>query len=162
MPAQKGVKGIAKNRAAFHNYYIEERYEAGIELCGTEVKSIRAGKVNLKDSFCQVKGGELFIYGMHISPYEKGNVFNRDPRRDRRLLMHKREIMRLYGRIKQDGYALIPLSLYFKNARVKVEIGLAKGKSSMISGRRQRTQRQTGDGPDHENVWQKMTLLLCA
>lgn len=134
MPAQKGIKVIAKNRAAFHNYYIEERYESGIELCGTEVKSIRAGRVNLKDAFCQVKNGELFVYGMHVSPYEKGNIFNREPRRDRRLLMHKREIMRLYGRIKQDGYALIPLSLYFKNSRVKVEIGLAKGKSSMTSG----------------------------
>ena len=111
MPAQKGIKVIAKNRSAFHNYFIEERFEAGIELCGTEVKSIRAGKVNLKDSFCQVKNGELFVYAMHISPYEKGNVF-----------------MRLYGRIKQDGYALIPLSLYFKNSKVKVEIGLAKGK----------------------------------
>ena len=126
MPAQKRIKVIAKNRSAFHNYFIEERFEAGIELCGTEVKSIRAG--NLKDSFCQVKNGELFVYAMHISPYEKGNVFNREPRRDRRLLMHKREIMRLYGRIKQDGYALIPLSLYFKNSKVKVEIGLAKGK----------------------------------
>ena len=99
-----------------------------LALSGTEVKSIRAGKVNLKDSFCQVKNGELFVYAMHISPYEKGNVFNREPRRDRRLLMHKREILRLYGRIKQDGYALIPLSLYFKNSKVKVEIGLAKGK----------------------------------
>ena len=128
MTAQKGIKVIAKNRSAFHNYFIEERFEAGIELCGTEVKSIRAGKVNLKDSFCQVKNGELFVYAMHISPYERGNVFNREPRRDRRLLMHKREIMRLYGRIKQDGYALIPLSLYFKNSKVKVEIGLAKGK----------------------------------
>ena len=144
MPAQKGIKVIAKNRSAFHNYFIEERFEAGIELCGTEVKSLRQGGVNLKDawcgiddgeifvnlkdSFCQVKNGELFVYAMHISPYEKGNVFNREPRRDRRLLMHKREIMRLYGRIKQDGYALIPLSLYFKNSKVKVEIGLAKGK----------------------------------
>lgn len=128
MPAQKGIKVIAKNRAAFHNYYIEERYEAGVELRGTEVKSIRAGKVNLKDSFCQVKNGELFVYAMHVSPYEMGNIFNQDPRRDRRLLMHKKEIMRLYGRIKQDGYALIPLSLYFKHARVKIEIGLAKGK----------------------------------
>ena len=128
MPIQKGIKIIAKNRSAFHNYFIEERFEAGIELCGTEVKSIRAGKVNLKDSFCQVKNGELFVYAMHISPYEKSNVFNREPRRDRRLLRHKREILRLYGRIKQDGYALIPLSLYFKNSKVKVEIGLAKGK----------------------------------
>ena len=128
MPAQKGIKVIAKNRSAFHNYFIEERFEAGIELCGTEVKSIRAGKVNLKDSFCQVKNGELFVYAMHISPYEKGNVFNREPRRDRRLLMHKREINRLYSQIKQDGYSLIPLSVYFRHARVKVEIALCKGK----------------------------------
>ena len=128
MPAQKGIKVIAKNRSAFHNYFIEERFEAGIELCGTEVKSIRAGKVNLKDSFCQVKNGELFVYAMHISPYEKGNVFNREPRRDRRLLMHKREIMRLFSKVKLDGYAIIPLSVYFKNARVKVEVALCKGK----------------------------------
>ena len=128
MPAQKGIKIIAKNRSAFHNYFIEERFEAGIELCGTEVKSIRAGKVNLKDSFCQVKNGELFVYAMHISPYEKGNVFNREPRRDRRLLMHKREIRKLHDLQKQDGYALIPLSLYFKDSRVKVELGLCKGK----------------------------------
>ena len=128
MPIQKGIKIIAKNRSAFHNYFIEERFEAGIELCGTEVKSIRAGKVNLKDSFCQVKNGELFVYAMHISPYEKGNVFNREPRRDRRLLMHKREIMRLYGKVKQDGYSLIPLSVYFKGSRVKVKVGLCKGK----------------------------------
>ena len=130
MPAQKGIKIIAKNRSAFHNYFIEERYEAGIELCGTEVKSIRAGKVNLKDSFCQVKNGELFVYAMHISPYEKGNVFNREPRRDRRLLMHKREIRKLHDLQKQDGYALIPLSLYFKDSRVKVELGLCKGKKN--------------------------------
>ena len=130
MPAQKGIKVIAKNRSAFHNYFIEERFEAGIELCGTEVKSIRAGKVNLKDSFCQVKNGELFVYAMHISPYEKGNVFNREPRRDRRLLMHKREIRKLYALVKQDGYTLVPLSVYFKNAKVKVEVGLCKGKKN--------------------------------
>ena len=128
MPAQKGIKVIAKNRSAFHNYFIEERFEAGIELCGTEVKSIRAGKVNLKDSFCQVKNGELFVYAMHISPYEKGNVFNREPRRDRRLLMHKREIRKLGERVAQDGVALVPLSLYFKDSRVKVALGLCKGK----------------------------------
>ena len=119
----------AANRKALHDYFILERYEAGIELFGTEVKSIRMGHVNLKDSFCTVKDGELFAHGIHISPYEKGNIFNREPLRPKRLLMHKREIMRLYGRIKQEGLALIPLSLYFNDARrVKVELGLAKGK----------------------------------
>lgn len=128
MPAQKGVKVIANNRKAYHDYFILEKYEAGIELAGTEVKSIRAGRVNLKDAFCQVKNGELYVYAMHVSPYEQGNIFNKDPMRDRRLLMHKREIRKLYAHVKQDGYALIPLSLYFKNSRVKVEVGLAKGK----------------------------------
>ncbi|MCD7734861.1 MAG: SsrA-binding protein SmpB [Clostridiales bacterium] len=128
MPTHKGTKQIAANRKAFHDYFIEERYEAGIELCGTEVKSVRAGKVNLKDSFCQVKNGELMVYAMHISPYEKGNIFNREPMRDRRLLMHKREILRIQQRLQQDGYALIPLSLYLKDSRAKVELGLAKGK----------------------------------
>ena len=127
---KSGVKIAAQNRKAFHDYFVEESLEAGIELCGTEVKSIRAGKVNLKDSFCQVKNGELFVYAMHISPYEKGNVFNREPRRDRRLLMHKREIRKLHALQKQDGYALIPLSVYFKNSRVKVELGLCKGKKT--------------------------------
>lgn len=125
---QKGIKIAAKNSKAFHDYFVEDRFEAGIELAGTEVKSIRQGKLNLKDSFCHVKDGELFVYGMHISPYEQGNIFNKDPLRPRKLLMHKREIMRLYGKIKQDGLALIPLSVYFKNARVKVELGLARGK----------------------------------
>ena len=105
-----------------------ERFEAGIELAGTEVKSIRAGNVNLKDAFCTVKNGELFVRGMHVSPYEQGNIFNRDPVRPRRLLMHKREILKLNARIMQDGVALIPLSLYFKDSRVKVELGLCKGK----------------------------------
>ena len=123
-----GVKIVAKNNKAFHDYSIEERYETGIELAGTEVKSIRLGNVNLKDSFCLIKDGEISVLGMHISPYEKGNIFNKDPRRTRRLLMPKREIMRLFGRIKQDGYSLIPLSIYFKGPRVKLEIGLAKGK----------------------------------
>ena len=109
-------------------YFIEEKYEAGIELAGTEVKSIRMGNVNLKDSFCIIKDGQLAVHGMHISPYEKGNIFNKDPRRPRRLLMHKREIMRLFGRLKQDGLALIPLSIYFKGPRVKLELGLARGK----------------------------------
>ena len=125
---QKGIKIAAKNSKAYHDYFIDDRFEAGIELAGTEVKSIRQGKLNLKDSFCHVKDGELFVYGMHISPYEQGNIFNKDPLRPRKLLMHKREIMRLYGKIKQDGLALIPLSVYFKNAKVKVELGLARGK----------------------------------
>ena len=124
----ESVKVIAKNSKAYHDYFIEDKYEAGIELAGTEVKSIRLGHVNLKDSFCMVKDGEMWVVGMHISPYEKGNIFNKDPLRSRRLLMHKREILKLFGRIKQDGYSLIPLSLYFRGPRVKMEIGLAKGK----------------------------------
>ena len=123
-----GTKQIAANRKAFHDYFIEDKLEAGIELAGTEVKSIRQGNVNLKDSFCGVKNGELFLYGMHISPYEKGNIFNKDPRRTRRLLVHKREIWRLQAKAQQDGYAIVPLSLYFSGSRVKVEIALAKGK----------------------------------
>lgn len=124
----ESVKVVAKNSKAYHDYFIEEKYEAGIELAGTEVKSIRMGNVNLKDSFCIIKDGQLTVHGMHISPYEKGNIFNKDPRRPRRLLMHKREIMRLFGRLKQDGLALIPLSIYFKGPRVKLELGLARGK----------------------------------
>ena len=128
MPKQLGKKEITANRKAFHEYFVLERFEAGIELAGTEVKSIRAGNVNLKDSFCTIKNGELFVRGMHISPYEQGNIFNRDPVRARRLLMHKREIVKLNARIMQDGVALIPLSLYFKDSKVKVELGLCKGK----------------------------------
>ncbi len=128
MPKKTGVKPVSQNKKAYHDYFIEEKYEAGIELFGTEVKSIRAGNVNLKDSFCTVKNGELFAHGMHISPYEKGNIFNRDPMRPKRLLMHKREIGKLQARLQQDGLALIPLSLYLKDARVKVELGLARGK----------------------------------
>ena len=124
----EAIKIIAKNSKAYHDYFIEEKYEAGIELAGTEVKSIRLGNVNLKDSFCIIKDGQLSVLGMHVSPYEKGNIFNKEPRRTRRLLMHKREIMRLFGRIKQDGYSLIPLTVYLKGPRVKLEIGLAKGK----------------------------------
>ena len=124
----ESIKIVAKNSKAFHDYFIEDRYEAGIELAGTEVKSIRQGNVNLKDSFCIVKDGEMSVLGMHISPYEKGNIFNKDPRRTRKLLMHKREILRLGAKAQQDGYAIIPLSVYFKGPHVKVEIGLAKGK----------------------------------
>jgi SsrA-binding protein len=126
--AELSVKQVAKNSKAYHDYFIEDQFEAGIELSGTEVKSIRLGNVNLKDSFCAVKDGELAVHGMHVSPYEKGNIFNSDPRRPRRLLMHKREILRLYAKVKQDGYALIPTRVYFKGPRVKVEIALAKGK----------------------------------
>ena len=128
MPKQTGPKQIAANRKAFHEYLVLERYEAGIELAGTEVKSLRAGTVNMKDSYCTVKNGELFIRSLHISPYEKGNIFNKDPVRPRRLLMHKREIAKLNAAVMQDGVAIIPLSLYFKDSRVKVEIGLCKGK----------------------------------
>ena len=129
MAKSGGVKTAAQNRKAFHDYFVEERYEAGIELAGTEVKSIRGGQLNLKDSYCAVtKEGELMVYNMHISPYDKGNIFNRDPDRPKRLLMHKREIARLFGKVKQDGYALVPISVYFKGSLVKVEIALAKGK----------------------------------
>ena len=124
----EAVKQVARNQKAYHDYFIEEKFEAGIELAGTEVKSIRMGHVNLKDSFCVVKDGEMSVIGMHISPYEKGNIFNKDPMRQRRLLMHKREILRLFARIKQDGYSLIPLSVYIKGPRVKLSLGLARGK----------------------------------
>ena len=122
------LKTSAQNKKAFHDYFVEESMEAGIELCGTEVKSLRKGQCNLKDSWCSIVDGELFLNGLHISPYEQGNIFNRDPLRVRRLLLHKREIMRLFGLVKQDGFALIPLSLYFKDSRVKVQVGLCKGK----------------------------------
>ena len=122
------VKIIAQNKKAYHDYFVEDRFEAGVELAGTEVKSVRAGNVNLKDSFCTVTDGELFARGLHISPYEQGNIFNRDPLRPKRLLMHKREILKLYSAVKQDGMAIVPLSLYFKDSRIKMEIGLCKGK----------------------------------
>lgn len=125
---KESLKTIAQNKKAYHDYFVDERYEAGIELCGTEVKSLRAGKVNLKDSWCSIVEGEIFVNGMHISPYEHGNIFNRDPVRVRRLLMHKKEIMKLYGTVKQTGFSLIPLSLYFKGSRVKVQVGLCRGK----------------------------------
>ncbi len=126
--AEQAVKQIAKNRKAWHDYTIEESFEAGIALSGTEVKSIRMGTLNLKDSYCLVKNGEIMVKQMHISPYEKGNVFNRDPMRDRKLLMHKREIRKLDAAIAQQGYAIIPLSVYLKGSLVKVQIGLARGK----------------------------------
>ncbi|MBO4983085.1 MAG: SsrA-binding protein SmpB [Clostridia bacterium] len=126
--AEKSTRTIAQNKKAFHDYFVIEKYEAGIELFGTEVKSLRQGQVNLKDSFCKVYDGELLALGIHISPYEKGNIFNKDPLRHKRLLMHKKEIMKLNGLLTRDGYSLIPLSLYFKGSRVKVELGVCKGK----------------------------------
>jgi SsrA-binding protein len=125
---REGNSVIAQNKKAWHDYYVEEAFEAGIELCGTEVKSIRMGRVNLKDAWCDIESGELFVRGMHISPYEKGNIFNKDAIRTRKVLMHKREIKRLFGLMKQDGLTLIPLKVYFKGPFVKLEIGLCKGK----------------------------------
>ena len=122
------VKVLAQNRKAYHDYFVEEKFEAGIALAGTEVKSLRMGRLNLKDSYCTIKSGEMLLQGMHISPYEKGNIFNKDPLRDRKLLLHRKEIDRLFGKVKQDGYSIIPLQVYLKGAYVKVEIGLCKGK----------------------------------
>ena len=128
MAKAKGTKQIAANRKAYHDYFVDQKYEAGISLVGTEVKSLRAGQVNLKDSYCTIKDCEIFVNGMHISPYEKGNIFNTDPRRVRKLLMHKREILKLFSLVSQKGYTLVPLSLYFKDSKVKVEVGLCRGK----------------------------------
>ena len=125
---KSGTKTIAENRQARHEYFVLESYECGIELVGTEVKSIGQGGVNLKDSWCDIEDGQVLVKGMHISPYEKGNIFNKDPRRERRLLLHKREILKLFGQVKQQGLTLIPLSLYFKGSRVKMCLGLCKGK----------------------------------
>lgn len=126
--ANISTKTISMNKKAKHDYFIVESFEAGIELVGTEVKSIRQGGVNLKDSWCSIDNGEMFVKGMHISPYEKGNIFNKDPFRVRKLLLHKKEIMRLLGLVKQDSYTLIPISMYFKGSRVKLQVGLCKGK----------------------------------
>lgn len=128
MAEEKGKKIIAVNRKAWHDYFVDETYEAGIELFGTEVKSVREGAVNLKDSYCLIEKGELFATGVRISPYEKGNIFNKDPLRVKRLLMHKREILKLFSYVGKEGYTLIPLSLYFRGSKVKVELGLCKGK----------------------------------
>ena len=125
---KKGTKTVSSNKKAYHDYFVDATYEAGIALSGTEIKSIRLGTLNLKDSYCSFHKGELFIVGMHISPYEKGNIFNKDPLRTRKLLMHKKEINSLYGHIQRDGYTLIPLSVYFRGSRVKIEIGLCRGK----------------------------------
>ncbi|MBQ4337919.1 MAG: SsrA-binding protein SmpB [Clostridia bacterium] len=128
MDKNSQIKPVAQNKKAYHDYFVIEKYEAGIELFGTEVKSVRQGKVNLKDSWCSIKNGEIFVNGMHISPYEQGNIFNRDPIRVRRLLMHKKEINHLFGQMKQQGLTIIPLSVYFSKGRAKLEVGLCKGK----------------------------------
>ena len=158
-----GRKQIAQNRKAYHDYFVDDRYEAGIALTGTEIKSVRAGGVNLKDAYCQIKNGEMWVVGMHISPYERGSFFNREPLRDRKLLMHKREIRKLAGQITQKGFTLIPLSLYFSGQRVKVEVGLCRGKKQydkrdaiakaesdreIERGLKTRTNRQVGRGDD--------------
>ncbi len=130
MPQQSELQTVSRNKKAYHDYFVIDSYEAGIELFGTEVKSVRQGKINLKDAWCTIDDGELFVNGMHISPYEFGNIFNRDPLRKRRLLMHKREINRLFGEIKQQGYTLIPLSAYFKKGKLKIQVGLCKGKKN--------------------------------
>jgi SsrA-binding protein len=123
-----GKKIIANNKKAYHDYFVDETMEAGIQLFGTEVKSLRQGGVNLKDSYCYIEGGEIFATGVHISPYEKGNIYNRDPLREKKLLMHKKEILRLLGKVGQEGVTLVPLSLYFSGSRVKLELGICRGK----------------------------------
>ena len=128
MSKEKGSRMIANNKKAYHDYFIEEKYEAGIALHGTEVKSLRMGKCSVKESFIRIEHGEVFIYGMHISPYEKGNIFNKDPLRVKKLLMHKNEILKLQGKITEKGYTLVPLQVYFNKSLVKVEVGLARGK----------------------------------
>ena len=128
MAESKNVKILAQNKSAYHEFFIEEKIEAGIELFGTEVKSIRQGKVNLKESYCEIDGGQMFIHGMHVSPYEQGNIFNKDPLRTRRLLLHKGEIMRLFGKVKQKGLTLVPLDVYLKGSLVKMTVALARGK----------------------------------
>ena len=125
---EEGTKLIANNKKVYHDYFVDETFECGIELAGTEVKSLRLGQCSIKESFCNIKNGEVFIYGMHVNPYEKGNIFNKDPLRDRKLLLHKSEINKILGKLKEDGYALVPLRVYFRRSLVKVEIGLCRGK----------------------------------
>ena len=125
---KKQGKIIAQNKKAYHDYFVDEKYEAGVELFGTEVKSIRAGRINLKESYCDIKDGEIYAVGMHISPYEQGSVYNRDPLRNKKLLLHKREILKLFGLVSQKGYTLVPLQVYLSGSRVKIEIGLCRGK----------------------------------
>ena len=136
-------KSVAQNRKAYHDYFVDETYEAGISLFGTEIKSIRCGQVNMKDSYCSFKDGEIFALGIHISPYEKGNIFNREPRRDRKLLMHKKEIIKLSSYVAQKGYTVIPLSMYFKGDRIKVELGLCRGKK--LYDKRETDARKSAD-----------------
>ena len=138
-----GQKIVAQNKKAWHDYFVEERYEAGVALCGTEIKSIRRGAVNLKDSYCSFENGEMYAVGVHISPYEQGNRFNHEPLRDKKLLMHKREILKLRGLVQQKGYTLIPLSLYFAGSYVKMEIGLCRGKK-LYDKRESEAARQAG------------------
>ena len=126
----ENIKIAAQNKKAYHDYFVDETYEAGIALAGTEVKSVRQGAVNMKDSFCRVEAGEMMMYGVHISPYEKGNVFNKDPMRTRKLLLHKKEIMKLFGLCGKEGFTLVPLKMYFSGSKVKVEIGLCRGKKN--------------------------------
>lgn len=128
MAAAKGVKILAQNKSAYHEFFIDEKIEAGIELFGTEVKSIRQGKVSLKESYCEIDNGEMLVHGMHVSPYEKGNIFNKDPLRPKRLLLHKGEILRLYGKVKQKGVTIVPLDVYLKGSLVKMTIAVARGK----------------------------------
>lgn len=141
--AKSAKKLIAQNKKARHDYFVDETYEAGIELFGTEVKSLRAGTVNLKDSYCRIINGEMFAMGVHISPYEKGNIYNKDPLRVRRLLMHKKEINKLFGTVTRDSYTLVPLSLYFSGSRVKMEVGLCRGKK-LYDKREDDAKRQAG------------------
>ena len=143
MPEKTAKKTVAQNKKAYHDYFVDENFEAGIALFGTEIKSIRQGQVNLKDSYCVIRDGELFAVGVHISPYEKGNIFNREPRRDRKLLMHKREILRLFSLVSRKGYSLIPLSFYFSGSRIKVLVGLCRG-TKLYHKREAEAQRQSG------------------
>ncbi len=126
--AKETMKLVANNKKAYHDYFIEEKYECGIALHGTEVKSLRMGKCSIKEAFVRIENGEVYVYGMHVSPYEKGNIFNKDPLRVKKLLLHKQEINKLIGKIKEKGYTLVPLQVYFSNGKAKVEIGLARGK----------------------------------
>ena len=142
MPEKTAKKTVAQNKKAYHDYFVDETFEAGIALFGTEIKSIRQGQVNLKDSYCVIRDGELFAVGVHISPYEKGNIFNREPRRDRKLRMHKREILRLFSLVSRKGYSLIPLSFYFSGSRIKVLVGLCRGKK-LYDKREAEAQRQS-------------------
>ena len=157
MAAKENTKTIASNKKAFHDYFVEESLEAGIELAGTEVKSLRQGAVNLKDAWCSIEEGEILVNGMHISPYDKGNIFNREPLRPRRLLLHKREILRLFGLMKQQGYTLIPLSLYFKGSLVKAGGALQGQEALRQAGGRRPPGHEAGGGPGAEGAQRPLT-----